>query len=321
MASTPDQARREKEAADWFARLNTQTIPLSDLDRFKAWRADPDCKAAYEAVESVWRKTATLQWDPDVRAELAEIPDRSKKSPRSAAVARWAAGATALVLLGAIATAVVLTRPDIYATGVGENRLVRLADGSTVRLDTDSRLEVRMGRARRDLVLSGGQAEFAVAHDVSRPFVVHAGTQSITALGTRFVVRTDGEGSVVTLVEGRVRVDDDETDRSWRLSPGEQLADRRGSRAAEPAVVDLQAETSWTNGRLLFEATPLAEAIAEINRYAVQPIVLEADAYRGRPLSGAFETGDPAAFAEAVARIYGLRLVERDDKALALRSG
>ena len=77
---------------------------------------------------------------------------------------------------------------------------------------------------------------------------------------------------------------------------------------------------SWTNGRLLFEATPLAEAIAEINRYAVQPIVLEADAYRGRPLSGAFETGDPAAFAEAVASIYGLRLVERDDKALALRS-
>lgn len=320
MATTPEQARRDKEAADWFARLNVQTIPLADLDQFKTWRADPACRAAYAAVESAWRETGALHWDPDVRAEIARIPDRRVMGHRPAGAARWAAGMAGLVLVGVVTAVVVLMRPDVYATGIGEDRLVRLADGSTVRLDTNSRVEVRMGRAERELVLSSGQAEFSVAHDPSRPFVVQVGDRSVTALGTRFLVRTDGERSVVTLVDGRIRVNDEDDGRSWRLAPGEQLVERRGEPAAGPVTVDLNAETSWTDGRLLFDATPLAEAIAEINRYSIRPIVLEADDFRERPLSGAFETGDPAAFAEAVARIYNLRLIERGDQSLALRS-
>jgi len=83
--------------------------------------------------------------------------------------------------------------------------------------------------------------------------------------------------------------------------------------------VDVAGVASWTSGRLQFNATPLAAALAEVNRYADAPVILEATEFATRPLSGTFDTGDPAAFAEAVAQIYGLNLVTRSDRAVVLR--
>ena len=318
MART-DDARREREAADWFARLNRRTLSMQDLERFKAWRADPDCRAAYGRIEGLWRDSQALAGDPDIAALRETVPDRRRLSPGRRQVL-WTGAALASVAAACGLGLVLLDRPTVFVTGVGETRTLRLAAGSRLSLDTDSRVEVLLEDDRRRLVLSRGQALFDVAPDPARPFIVRAGDLSVRALGTRFDVRVLESGARVTLVEGWVRIDDAAA-RRWTLAPGERL-EAAGSSAA-PVVERLEPEamlaaTSWTTGRLLFEATPLSEAVAEINRYARDPIRLAAPGFETRPLSGSFDTGDPAAFAEAVAAIYGLRLM-RTETGLELR--
>jgi transmembrane sensor len=64
--------------------------------------------------------------------------------------------------------------------------------------------------------------------------------------------------------------------------------------------------TSWTTGRLRFRETPLAEAVAEVNRYSQTKIVLEARRVEAERVSGVFDTGDTKAFVSAVTEIFGL---------------
>ena len=86
-----------------------------------------------------------------------------------------------------------------------------------------------------------------------------------------------------------------------------------------PRGVDLAAVESWTNGRLIFHNVRLSQAVAEINRYADRPIVVQDESLAARPLSGTFDTGDPAAFAEAVAQIYGATASQGPDGGVVLR--
>src|SRR5690606_28423958 len=100
-------------------------------------------------------------------------------------------------------------------------------DGSTVLLDTNSVITVEYRRKQRDVTLRQGQAQFSVASQPSRPFIVHAGRGSVRAVGTEFQVRKIRDTVQVTLLEGIVAVDaprtSDRQARRTRLQPGDQL--------------------------------------------------------------------------------------------------
>ena len=88
---------------------------------------------------------------------------------------------------------------------------LRLPDGSALHLDTATRLNARLYRQRREVMLIEGQARFEVQADARRPFHVLAGGARITVVGTRFAVRyTPGmagyDGVRVAVEEGRVQV-------------------------------------------------------------------------------------------------------------------
>src|SRR5207237_2483184 len=94
---------------------------------------------------------------------------------------------------------------------------------------------------------------------------------------TRFDVdRLEGRPPRVVLVEGHVQVTAQSGAWHQALSaPGEAVFP---SESGSPQIVRLDAEaaTSWTVGRLTFRGTPLADAVAEVNRYSRKEIVLEA---------------------------------------------
>jgi transmembrane sensor len=94
----------------------------------------------------------------------------------------------------------------VYATDIGEQRSIRLDDGSTVELNARSKIRVALHEHERDVVLIEGQALFQVAKDHARPFVVHSGDTSVLAVGTEFDVYRHHSGTTVTVVEGRVAV-------------------------------------------------------------------------------------------------------------------
>jgi transmembrane sensor len=92
------------------------------------------------------------------------------------------------------------------ATDTGEQRFVKLLDGSTLELNSRSRVRIRFSDRDRDVDLIEGQALFHVAKDPSRPFVVHSGSTLVRAVGTQFDVYRKESGTTVTVVEGRVAV-------------------------------------------------------------------------------------------------------------------
>jgi hypothetical protein len=95
---------------------------------------------------------------------------------------------------------------NVYATGIGEQRTVTLSDGSTVELNSQSRLRVAFHPHERDVELLEGQALFHVAHDRTRPFLVQSEGAKVRAVGTQFDVYRKSDGTVITVVEGRVAV-------------------------------------------------------------------------------------------------------------------
>lgn len=298
---------RRQEAATWFARLGQRRVSTDDVRRFSAWRKDPRNARAYERVEAAWAASETLAADPDMSALTREALGRARPAARAQALvrARWkpigaVTAAAALLLAGLWA----VNRPAVYVTDVGEQRIVRLADGSRLTLDTATRVRVRLAGDERTVDLVSGQALFDVAGDPARPFVVRAGQVRVTALGTRFDVRRSGDGARVTLVEGRIAVREAEADRAWTLTPGEQVL------AAGPAPVvrrvDVARETSWTTGRLIFDRTPIAAAVAEVNRYSEARLDLRAAHLAEVEVSGVFDAGDTEGFVAALGDLYGV---------------
>jgi transmembrane sensor len=214
-----------------------------------------------------------------------------------------------------------------YRTQIGERRAISLADGSTVELNTDSQVRVRLSKTQRRLILDKGQAMFAVAHDAGRPFIVTAGDTSVRAIGTRFEVYRAQDGVRVTLAEGRVRVSQaakaggpDAGPAPVILTAGERVEIGRAKPAA-PVAVDVAAATGWTNGRLTFKDARLADAVAEVNRYSRRRVVLGQGAPADERVNGVFDAGDTEAFAAGMAAALDLKSAPRPDGGVELTGG
>ena len=313
----------EQEAAEWMAKLDQPVVGQRSLADFRAWREDPDNDTAYRALQSAMRQAGRLVDDPDIRHALAQVSAR----PGRRSLWRRAPAATAMAASGLALAAVLLmtfrSAGETYRTLVGVRSIIHLADGSTVQLDTDSRLRVVLTPRARQLRLERGQAFFDVAHDAGRPFVVTAGDLQVTAVGTRFDVRRDSHARArVVLVQGRVmvRADGGRRPSIWALAPGQALA--TDAPAPRPVPVKDETATSWTSGELTFHDASLSEVLAETNRYSRQHVRLASDPRLDRVrVDGVFTAGDNASLVQALGDLYGLRADPASDGGLVLRSG
>lgn len=324
LSTVPSQQARA-EAADWFARLNKLDVPYADMQDFKAWMAIRGNKEAYDEVDAFWRQSEAFKDDPDIKAAISGALSRATTTSMPAPAPRpnrhgpVIGLAFAFILVATVAGGYVLMGPKVYSTGVGEQRTVQLADGSTVVLDTDSQIAVRLTGAGRDIRLARGQGLFDVAHDPRRPFVVTAGATSVRALGTRFDVRREPSGATVTLVRGSVEVRESSVGgptQTWRLAPGQRVATHASAPA--PTPVDLNTATSWTSGRLIFRAVPLRAAVAEFNRYERHKIEVADGPVGDELITGVFAVGDTNTFVGSVADVHDLTVV-RSEKDGAIR--
>jgi transmembrane sensor len=177
-------------------------------------------------------------------------------------------------------------REPVYATAAGERRILRLEDGSSVELNSRSRIQVRFSREQREVELLEGQALFQVAKDSHRPFIVLSDELRVRAVGTQFDVNRKATGTIVTVVEGRVAV------RAHVLSAGEQLTVSDETPRPEPQRTSPAAVTAWTQGQLVLDSETLVDVAEEFNRYSTRHLAVEDVAARPLRLSGVFAT-DP----------------------------
>jgi len=195
-----------------------------------------------------------------------------------------------------------------FSTRIGERRTIRLADGSSIILDTGTRILVAYGGARRIVRLIAGQALFEVSHDASRPFTVEAAGRRVTGLGTVFAVRVEPDSFNVTLVRGRVEVErmndlaGPKSDEPAILKPGQQLSAGPGA-PVQVASVDVDRQLMWRDGFVEFDDVTLGADVAEINRYTDRPITIVDPQAASLHVSGVFRTGSPDAFVSAISAV------------------
>lgn len=321
--------RRLAEAARWQLRL--AEADLHSSPEFEAWLREPGNRAAWDQVSAPWDYFDRVAHDPEMiaareaalgDAKRAGIPVETPKPFRP-----WAAAIAAALLIGILGAGGTWwsNRPDDYQTAVGERRVVTLVDGSRLSLDSDSEVTVRYGKHARDLRLLRGQARFDVTHDRVRPFSVVAGKQKVIATGTAFNIDMAGPKVLVTLIEGRVLVVD-ENDGSAIASPrvvelrvGQQMS--TGTAAAPQIVpVNLQHVTAWTVGHIMFDDEPLSSVVERVNRYGGTQIVIADPQVGAMKISGVFNSGDVLGFVEIVTHYLPVRAVSEGTNTIALQS-
>jgi len=326
------------EAAVWITALHGPDRDRKMEDAFREWqKRSPAHREAFEKTTDVWE---AIPRSKGAREFMRAKELREAAPPRRSTSWRWMAPACLAVLaVGGVMLVQQWREQGVYATAVGEQRSILLDDGSRMLLNTDTHLRVDFDAKRRTVEVRGGEALFGVAKDPGRPFVVRVAGSEVIAVGTAFSVRfVDGpkreDAVVVTLIEGQVNVrptvgggDALAPKQAVTLKPGDRLTlDHRPS-ANAPAVEskldrpDIERAMAWKHNEIAFQATPLAAAIDEINRYSRTQITLSKGmGLEQLDVSGVFKTGDSVAFANAVAMLHGLKVREVDGR-LELEKG
>jgi transmembrane sensor len=319
---TPDAPADRKrharaEAAAWIVRLHGPHRSPDLEAGFRAWlAADPENGRQFERVTEVWEAGSTM-----AAAGVPRVAEwRESPAPR-----RWALAAMVLLALalGTWSVDYFWLNPS-YATRLGEQRLVRLDDGTRIAMNSSTRIHLSYRDDVRRVRLDRGEAYFEVARDPARPFVVVAGDHRVTALGTAFVVRHENGGTAVTLVEGKVAVFEGDQavsqhspsdtvpepapDKRIVLSPGQRLTFVGGAtpKLDEPRI---DAVTAWRRGEVMLDDTTLADAVAEMNRYDERLLIIDDPSAAALRVSGIYHAGDSEGFARTVAALYGLQVV------------
>lgn len=267
--------------------------------------------------------SARLRASPPPIVQAAdEVPISTRFSiPRR----RLVAGFVAASVVGVGATAAWRYSRDVelYRTQVGERRVVALADGSKVHLNTASTIEVSLKKDRRLVRLVKGEALFEVAHDKARPFLVDAGSAQLRAVGTAFNVRIRENVVELTVTEGVVAVG-----RSGR--PEQQVAGPHvaagggaviGGGAVAPTVLGekvLRQRTAWQDGVIELEGETLPQAVEEFNRYRAQPIVVGDARLANIRVGGRFEVDEADKFLLALESSFPVEAISSPDGGVLL---
>ena len=195
-----------------------------------------------------------------------------------------------------------------------------LEDGSLVVLDAGSALTTRFGWRTRRVELQQGRMQLRVAA-AARPMRVQAGNSTLRDIGTTFQVELLDDGRVgVALLDGALDVASrGEQKMHQRLRPGEQLQVRRSGLIEPSTPLSRQQAEAWLHGQLLFDATPLSVAVAQMNRYTATPLVIADPAIANLTVNGSFRAGDQAALLSALELGWSVGGRPRADGALELR--
>ena len=201
-----------------------------------------------------------------------------------------------------------------YHTAVGGIVAVPLVDGSKILLNTNSELKVDLTESERSVRLEQGEAYFNVAHDPRRPFIVSVGERRIVAVGTAFSVWRNEDDVRIAVTEGKVRFE--KSDRSNVLLPPGSVARTLHDEVTmqQRTVAEVDEALSWRTGFLTFHDTPLADAVAEFNRYSMRKIILEDPAIAALRLSGKFQFSQSDAFVRLLERSFPVQAAWSADR-------
>jgi transmembrane sensor len=321
-----DASAIEDRAADWLQRRRYwKEWSEADQEALDAWLA----QSMNNAV-AYWRLEATLERAERLSAlQSAHFHRQAKSSSK-----RLPGGALRLaVAMGALAVAATISYPmwgpvpqpagQFYATGIGGRATVKLTDGSSIELNTDTAIRADVRAGRRYVSIEKGEAFFDIVHNAKSPFVVDVDGHRITDLGTKFAVRDEPGRVEVTLLEGRASIASvrpDTQGHSAILTPGDVAVATSDSLSVEQKPKPtLAKELSWRHGLVVFDGARLSDVAQELNRYSSQKIVIAGDEAGKLTIDASVPTDDVRAFTRVAREVFGLHVQDRGNEIVISR--
>jgi transmembrane sensor len=321
-------------AAEWFVRLQDAQVSTDEVVAWQHWVSESprhaEAFARIEETSQALRSLTSLAAVParHLPADVYDgsVPLKDWHAPRAGRLP-WLALAAAFAGVAIASVFFNSSAPSVYTTAVGENRRVALADGSTIALGGDTRVEVALSRKVRAIELARGEALFKVAKDPGRPFEVRAGAATVIAVGTEFNVQRGSDRAVVLVTEGRVLVEPVShflplsvlQEFKPKLRPvhvyaGQQTMAGIAGIEEPTKVEDPTAATAWQTGRLAFHLQPLRYVLEDVNRYAPKRIVLGEDTLGSLVITGTVQRENIGGWIDSLERAFELQATEESDR-------
>jgi transmembrane sensor len=359
-----------QEAREWLIKLDgDEKLIARELAALREWAdRSPAHQGELVRISAFWD-------DVNILTELA-IPlhnkTQSRKDSESGFFSRLLrpllpiklmGGITALCLLGlsfiltnGLSFSTHTSTNGIYATAIGEIHEQTLADGSVVRINTNSQIHVDYSSAVRKIRLLRGEAHFEVSHDSGWPFEVYAGTGMVKAVGTAFSVQLKKETVKVIVTDGRVDLAAlSQSNKPQGESSGPPALKKigsldksqsatftnRGFTHSKPVDVsgnkvnielgqtlvqnlntldekELSKQLSWRDGFLVFAGDPLSYVIEEVNRYTPTTIEITDPALSKIRIGGRFKVGELDAMFDVLETSFGIQVNRVDEQHIQL---
>ena len=279
----------EKAAADWTLRKD-RGLTAQEQDEYTEWLGeDPSHREAMAQYEWGWdefdrlaglQTTHHARVDPDLLAPGNEF---GPEAPVKRNLVRWFA---AVPIAAALALTIYMSWPDTEPAGLEVKPALELMarieqrtldDGSRIEINRGAEVEVAYTVEERRVYLKKGEANFDVAKDPNRPFIVNVAGVDVRAVGTIFSVKLSDDAVDVIVTEGKVNV----KPVTSAFGSGQPIADSF-LEIGQRAMVDLRSEslivevtsldeveiekaTRWQPRLLDFDSAPLGDIVAEFN--------------------------------------------------------
>ncbi len=346
----PDAAAVEAEAARWVARFDAGDVSARDQAAFQEWLNHSTLhREAIAAYGSLWAEFDALR---SLTGRGEAVPAAGARDDNLALLEKatpWLVACAASVIAVAGGTLFFHPRPQIstmahnqpaalsqllvkasYETPVGGQKKITLADGTSVILNTNSRLDVDFSHKCRDVHLTRGEAYFEVVHDKTRPFTVYANKYVVRDIGTAFDVHLSKTGLVeVGVTKGSVEVTPASSGHNFDaanslgvITAGHDIVlGQKVERAEAVPSADMGRKLAWRQGQLIYTGQPLGEVLADISRYSNIKIELADPALADMPVGGAFRTDQIEAIFAALENNFGVRAEWIDPQHVRFTSG
>ena len=298
MPVTQIQADPQQEALEWFSRLRQPGCDERERQAFGRWCQDPRNAHAYAELEACWQ-----QLQPSPARPRPQQPN-IKRSRRGLGLALLF-----LLLLGALAY---LYWPLMQRLGselhtdAGERRSVRLADGSTLHLDSASAMNVDLRARTRVLQLVQGQVYLEVKLD-GRALEVQVDDARIQVFGTRLMVARHAGHDELVVFNGKAMIVQGADQRL--VAAGERVTFNE-ARIEPVHKADVKAADAWRMGQLRARDMPLGEVIERLASYQGRRVWMMDEQTAYRRVSGDFNLDRPGETLQALAAGQQLQLYD-----------
>jgi transmembrane sensor len=300
----------EQQAAHWFLTMQQAHVSAEDKAAFMIWlKEKPEHQSEYFRLRKIWQALPVAL--EQAQAQLAAKDSATKPgllTTKKSFFRRWVYGAAACLSL-----LVMLLQPwssplptEHYYTKAGEMKLFTLSDGSTIKLNTQSKVLVQYSNEQRFINLVKGEAYFVVAKAQNRPFIVKHKDYEFTALGTEFLLRATNAIQLI-VTEHSVGV---KSNQGKATTVEEGLGLTFAKNWQPMAIETIEHLLAWRQQKLVFSQQPLKQVLAELERYIPGNIHLSDISMAQEPVTGNFNLAQPEEVITTIAEVLGLKIYQ-----------